>query len=82
MGEYLDASERYARMAIKAQANCRSTLESLSKLHQPREQTVKHVYVNEGGQAVIADHFHAPREGSSKNEEQPHGQGPRGPALP
>src|SRR3546814_3872668 len=24
----------------------------------PREQTVKHVHVNEGGQAVVADHFH------------------------
>ncbi len=26
--------------------------------HQPREQTVRHVHVNEGGQAVIADQFH------------------------
>src|SRR3546814_20499022 len=36
---------------------CSSDL-ALARLHQPREQTVKHVHVNEGGQAVVADHFH------------------------
>src|SRR3546814_10476843 len=46
------------RRTLKAQAACRSTLEALARLHQPREQTVKHVHVNEGGQAVVADHFH------------------------
>lgn len=58
MGEYLDAAERYARLGMKAQSNCKATVETLAKLHQPREQTVKHVHVNEGGQAVVADHFH------------------------
>jgi hypothetical protein len=58
MGQYLDASERYMRLALKAQGNCRSTLEALGKLHQPREQTVKHVHVNEGAQAIVADQFH------------------------
>ncbi len=41
MGEYLNASERYMRLALKAQSNCRATLEALAKLHQPREQTVR-----------------------------------------
>lgn len=58
LGEYMDASERYGRLALRAQSNCRTTLEALAKLHQPREQTVRHVHVNEGGQAVVADHFH------------------------
>jgi len=58
MGEYFDASERYARLAMKAQTNCRTTLEALAKFHQPREQTVRHVHVNEGGQAIVADEFH------------------------
>jgi hypothetical protein len=58
MGEYLNAAETYGRLALKAQGNCRATLEALAKLHQPREQTVRHVHVNEGGQAVIADQFH------------------------
>lgn len=58
MGEYVNATETYARLAIKAQGHCRTTLEALAKLHQPREQTVRHVHVNEGGQAVVADQFH------------------------
>lgn len=85
MGAYFDASDRYMRLALKAQANCRATLEALGKLHQPREQTVKHVHVNEGGQAVVADQFHQ-HAGVSKNghsTEQSHATGPAGtsPAL-
>ena len=58
LGRYIDAADRYTKLALKAQANCRATLEALAKLHQPREQTVKHVHVNEGGQAIVADHIH------------------------
>jgi len=58
MGEYINAAERYGRLALKAQSNCRATLETLAKLHQPREQTVRHIHVNEGGQAIVADQFH------------------------
>ena len=84
MHEYLDASERYMRLALKAQANSRATLEALAKLHQPREQTVRHVHVNEGGQAVIADQFHHHTGGRENGQtaEQPYAQSPRGPALP
>ncbi|MBO6825362.1 MAG: hypothetical protein JJ879_04115 [Sneathiella sp.] len=57
-GEYLNATERYGRLALKAQSNCRATLETLARLHQPREQIVRHVHVNEGGQAIVADQFH------------------------
>ena len=58
MGEYISAAERYGRLALKAQSNCRATLDTLAKLHQPREQTVRHVHVNEGGQAIVANQFH------------------------
>lgn len=85
MGSYPDAVERYMRLALKAQANCRATLEALTKLHQPREQTVKHVHVNEGGQAIVADHIHQHTGGreNGKNSEQSHATGPAGesPAL-
>lgn len=57
-GSYPDAADRYMRLALRAQSNCRTTVEALAKLHQPREQTVRHVHVNEGGQAVVAEHFH------------------------
>ncbi len=74
LGQYIDAAERYMRLALKAQANCRATLEALAKLHQPREQTVKHVHVNEGGQAIVADHIHQHTGGreNGKNSEQSH----------
>ena len=78
MGEYLSASETYGRMAMKAQAQSRATLEALAKLHQPREQTVKHVHVNEGGQAVLADHFHAGGQENAKSNKQSHAAGAAG----
>lgn len=72
MGEHLGAAERYMRLALKAQANSRAVIETLARLHQPREQTVRHVHVNQGGQAVVADQFH--HHGGAKNEidKQPH----------
>ena len=68
----VDASERYMRLALKAQANSRATLEALSKLHQPREQTVRHVHVNSGGQAVVADTIlqHTGGTENAKTDEQ------------
>ncbi len=86
MGEYLNAAERYARLALKAQSNSRATLEALAKLHQPREQTVRHVHVNQGGQAIVAEQFHHHTGGRQnvKPAEQSHATGGAGasPALP
>lgn len=98
MGEYLSATETYARIALKAQSGSRSALAELAKLHQPREQTVRHVHVNEGGQAVIADEFHHHTGGQENGQSngQPHTPGacdsgdgtalpspdPLGPAVP
>ena len=72
MGQYPDAADRYMRLALKAQGACRTTLEALAKLHQPREQTVKHVHVNSGGQAVVADTIHQHTGGTenAKTDEQ------------
>ncbi len=83
VSKHIDAAERYMRLALKAQANSRATLEALAKLHQPREQTVRHVHVNEGGQAVIADQFHHHAGGRENGQtaDQPHAQSPRGPAM-
>ncbi len=74
MGEYPAAAETYMRLALKAQSNCRATLEALAKLHLPREQTVRHVHVNEGAQAVIAENFHHHTGGTEngKSADQPH----------
>ncbi|WP_426051730.1 hypothetical protein [Brevundimonas sp. SL161] len=80
IGEHLLAADRYARLAMKAQSNCRATLEALARLHQPREQTVRHVHVNDGGQAIVADHFHHHRgaEENAVSSEQSHAAGPAG----
>jgi hypothetical protein len=66
MHEHILVADRFARLAMKAQSNCRATLEALARLHQPREQTVRHVHVNDGGQAIVADHFHH-HEGGIEN---------------
>lgn len=88
MGEYINAAQIYMRLALKAQAQCRSTIESLDRLVNGHEQTVKHVHVGQGGQAVVADHIHQHTGGqeNAKNSEQPHATGTgdigRSPALP
>jgi len=80
LGDYINASERYMRLALKAQANSRATFEAVVRLHQPREQTVKHVHVNEGGQAVVADNFHQHAGGHEieKSDGQSHATGAPG----
>ena len=74
MTQFPEAAERYMRMAMKAQAQSRATLDTLARLHQPREQTVKHVHVGAGGQAVVADEFrhHAQRGLNAGSIEQAH----------
>lgn len=80
MGDYINASETYARLALKAQANSRATIEALVRLHQPREQTVKHVHVNQGAQAVVADNFHHHTgvEENGNSSKQSHATAPAG----
>ena len=83
MGEYMGATESYMRLALKAQAQSRATIEALERLANGREQTVKHVHVdNRGGQAVIAENLNQ-GGGKAKNEDQSHGAGNSGggPAL-
>jgi hypothetical protein len=96
MGEYIGATETYLRLGLKAQAQCRATIEALDSLTSGRVQTVKHVHVSEGGQAIVADQFHQHTGGkeNGKSNEQPHATGaagesaalpspdPIGPAVP
>lgn len=98
MGEYINATQTYLRLGLKAQAQCRATIESLDQLTSGRVQTVKHVHVSEGGQAVIAEEFHHHTGGKNNGQssEQPHATGaadpgdssalrspdPLGPAVP
>jgi len=36
MGEYLDAAETYLRLALKAQSQCRATIETLAEIKNPK----------------------------------------------
>ena len=48
MGEYLDVSERYMRLALKAQNQCRMTLETLAMIKNPPMLFAKQANINQG----------------------------------
>lgn len=54
----VDFMDRYANMATKFSRTFLAQMEGLAKLRRNGEQVVKHVHVNEGGQAVIAGTVH------------------------
>jgi hypothetical protein len=53
MGEYLDASERYMRLALKAQGQCRATLETLAAVKNPPVVFARQANINNGGQQQV-----------------------------
>jgi hypothetical protein len=52
MGEYLDASEKYMRLALKAQAQCRATLETLADMKNPPLVIARQANIANGPQQV------------------------------
>lgn len=53
MGEYLDAAETYMHLGLKAQSQCRATLETLAKIKNPAPVTfVRQANVAHGPQQV------------------------------
>jgi len=53
MGEHLNATEIYLRHAFKAQAQCRSTLEALAEIKNPRPVAfVKQANIANGPQQI------------------------------
>jgi hypothetical protein len=53
MGEYIDASERYMRLALKAQTQCRATLETLAAIKNPPVVFARQANINNGGQQQV-----------------------------
>ena len=52
-GEYLSATDTYMRLALKAQAQCRATLEALAEIKNPRPVAfVKQANISNGPQQV------------------------------
>lgn len=52
MGEYPDAFERYMRLALKAQGQCRATVETLAAMKNPPVVFAKQANISNGHQQV------------------------------
>lgn len=52
MGEYINAAERYMRLALKAQSQCRATLETLATIKNPPVIYAKQANIANGPQQV------------------------------
>lgn len=59
------------RLAAKAKAAWRSTLEAMARLDPPREQTVKHEHVYQGRQAPCCRSIPSISRGGGRVDEQP-----------
>ena len=84
-GEYINAADTYMRLALKAQAQCRSTLEALAEIKNPRPVSfVKQANIANGPQQVnngvkpdkyAQAHAHAEQNTCWKNELLEHEHG-------
>jgi hypothetical protein len=52
MGEYLDTADKYMRLALKAQGQCRTTLETLAAIKNPPVLFAKQANIAHGPQQV------------------------------
>jgi hypothetical protein len=52
MGEYIEASEKYMKLALKAQAQCRATIETLAAIKNPPVVFAKQANISNGHQQV------------------------------
>ena len=71
MGEYLLATETYLRLALKAQSQCRATLETLAAIKNPPVIFAKQANVTTGPQQINNGATVAPRAPAAKNSIQP-----------
>lgn len=53
MGDYLDATDRYMRLALKAQSQCRATVETLAEMKNPPVLFARQANINNGGQQQV-----------------------------
>jgi hypothetical protein len=65
MGEHLGATETYLRLAMKAQSQCRSTIETLAEMKNPPVVFARQANISHGAQQVNNGVSHAPEAASS-----------------
>jgi len=83
-GEYLDAADRYFRLALRAQNQCRATIETLAAIKNPphlafvKQANIGHaVQVNNGAQPLPAATTPAPETENVPNKLLEHSDGER-----
>lgn len=64
MGEHLGAAESYMRLALKAQNQCRATVETLNAMKNPPVVFARQANINNGGQQQVNNGAQAPVAGS------------------
>lgn len=64
MGEHLGATEAYMRLALKAQNQCRATVEALAAMKNPPVVFARQANINHGGQQQVNNGAQAPGAGS------------------
>jgi hypothetical protein len=69
MGEYLNATEHYLRLALKAQSQCRATLETLAAIKNPPMIYAKQANIANGPQQV--NNGTSPARAGEKNAIEP-----------
>lgn len=75
MGEHLNATETYLRLAFKAQAQCRATVETLAEVKYPKaatfvkQQNVAYQQQVNNDNKPTNTHAHAPAHGKILNNE-------------
>ncbi len=75
--EFMDAYEKYSNQANKLSRTFAVLTDSYAKLQRGGVQTVKHVNVYEGGQAIVADNVHTGGM-NAKRSDQAHATGNTG----
>ena len=53
MGEHLDATDRYIRLALKAQSQARATVEAIAAIKNPPVVFARQANINNGGQQQV-----------------------------
>ncbi len=71
MGEYPDAAERYMRLGLKAQGQCRATLETLAAIKNPPLLFARQANINNGGQQQVNNGTGTPAAASSGSSTRP-----------
>jgi hypothetical protein len=76
-----EAMREYGNMATKLTRTFTTQMKALSEWRRGGEQVVRHVHVNEGGQAVVAETINIGGRQNENRSNKPHEQGALGPAM-